>query len=99
MERTRHERDFGFCDAMAYDGTRYIYAGTVAGVLSHIDTQTGKVDKVANIMGAGRFPALAIRDGILYGAGGMDGWTQLIRWDIHTDRIEGFGDLTDQEIN
>jgi hypothetical protein len=39
---------------MAYDGERYIYAGTVAGVLSRIDTVTGKVEKVANVTATGR---------------------------------------------
>lgn len=96
---TRHREDFGFCDSMVYDGTRFIYAGSVAGVLSRIDTQTGKVEKVANVMATGRFPALAIQDGILYGAGGMKGYTQLIRWDMSTDQIECFADLTDREIN
>ena len=99
LEETRHKEDFGFCDSMAYDGARYIYAGTVAGVLCRIDTQTGGVEKVANVIAAGRFPALAIKDGILYGAGGVKGQTQLIRWDMHTDQIECFADLADLEIN
>ncbi len=99
LSETRHKEDFGFCDSMAFDGDRYIYAGTVAGVLSRIDTQTGNVEKVANVMAASRLPALAIRDGILYGGGGMHGHTQLIRWDIRTDRIECFSDLVDSEIN
>ena len=90
LSETRHKEDFGFCDSMAYDGDRYIYAGTVAGVLSRIDTQTGSVEKVANVMGASRLPALGIRDGILYGGGGMNGHTQLIRWDSKTDRMESF---------
>lgn len=34
---TRHKDDYGFCDSMVYDGGRYIYAGTVAGVLCRID--------------------------------------------------------------
>jgi len=98
LSETRHKEDFGFCDSMAYDGDRYIYAGTVAGVLSRIDTQTGSVEKVANVMGASRLPALAIRDGILYGGGGMHGHTQLIRWDIKTDRMESFANLIDSDV-
>jgi hypothetical protein len=96
---TRHKEDFGFCDSMAYDGSRYIYAGTVAGVLCRIDTLTGTVEKLASVMAAGRFPALAIKDGVLYGAGGLQGRTQLIRWNMTSDRIECFTDLTVPEIN
>lgn len=99
LNETRHKEDFGFCDSMAYDGERYIYAGTVAGVLSRIDTQTGNVEKVANVMAASRLPALKIRDGILYGGGGMHGHTQLIRWEVNTDKIESFANLFDPEIN
>lgn len=99
LSETRHKEDFGFCDSMAYDGDRYIYAGTVAGVLSRIDTQTGNVEKVANVMAASRLPALAIHDGILYGGGGMHGHTQLIRWDLRTDRIESFSNLMDSDIH
>ncbi len=98
LSETRHKEDFGFCDSMAYDGDRYIYAGTVAGVLSRIDTQTGSVEKVANVMGASRLPALGIRDGILYGGGGMNGHTQLIRWDSKTDRMESFANLIDSDV-
>jgi hypothetical protein len=97
LAETRHTRDYGFCDSMAYDGERYIYAGTVAGVLARIDTQTGAVEKVAHVMATGRFPALAFRDGVLYGGGGMNRRTQLIRWDTRTDLIESFPDLTDSE--
>jgi hypothetical protein len=43
LAETRHKGDFGFCDSMAYDGHRYIYAGTVAGMLARIDTITGEV--------------------------------------------------------
>ena len=50
-------------------------------------------------MAAGRFPALAIKDGVLYGAGGLQGRTQLIRWNMTSDRIECFTDLTVPEIN
>ncbi|MCZ2150097.1 MAG: hypothetical protein LC126_20260 [Bryobacterales bacterium] len=98
LAQTRHKDDYGFCDSMVYDGERYIYAGTTAGVLARIDTASGAVDKVARVMATGRFPALAFRDGVLYGGGGMNGWTQLMRWDTRTDRIETFNDLTDPEI-
>lgn len=91
----RQKDDFGFCDSMVYDGSRFIYAGTVAGVLCRIDTETGKVEKLANVISSGRFPALAIKDGILYGAGGLRGHTQLVRWKIGSDRIECFSDLSD----
>jgi hypothetical protein len=84
---------------MVFDGTQYIYAGTVAGVLCRIDTLTGSVDKLANVIAAGRLPALAIRDGVLYGAGGLKGYTQLFRWMIDSDRIECFGNLVDPSIN
>ncbi|MPY89615.1 MAG: hypothetical protein GEU99_17025 [Luteitalea sp.] len=96
LAETRHQQDFGFCDSMAYDGGRYIYASTVAGVLSRIDTETGKVEKIANAIATGRFPALAMRDGILYGAGGMHGRTQLMRWDTRSEAIEIYPDLVDQ---
>ena len=98
LAETRHKDDYGFCDSMAYDGERYIYAGTTAGVLARIDAATGKVEKVAQVMATGRFPALAWRDGILYGGGGMNGWTQLMRWDTRTDRMESFNELTDPAI-
>ena len=58
---------------MAYDGDRYIYAGSVAGVLSRIEIGTGMVEKVANAMPSVRFPAMAMKDGIVYGGGGMNG--------------------------
>lgn len=99
LAETRHKNDFGFCDSMAYDGDRTIYAGTVAGVLARIDTTSGNVEKVANVTATGRLPALAVKDGVLYGAGGMNGHTQLIRWDTRTDRIEGFTDLSDPAQN
>jgi hypothetical protein len=99
VQETRHKDDFGFCDSMVYDGARYIYAGTVAGVLCRIDTQTGAVEKLANVMPAGRLPALAIKDGVLYGAGGLRGQTQLIRWKMNGDRIECFADLHAPEID
>ena len=99
LAETRHRNDFGFCDSMAYDGERTIYAGTVAGVLARIDTGSGKVEKVANVTATGRLPALALKDGVLYGAGGMNGHTQLIRWDTRTDGIEGYTDLSDPARN
>lgn len=96
LAETRHKQDFGFCDSMAYDGERYIYAGTVAGVLCRIDTFTDKVEKVANVISSGRFPALAIKSGVLYGAGGMHGRTQLIRWKIHEKSIDRYTELIDE---
>jgi hypothetical protein len=98
LEGTRHRQDFGFCDSMAYDGERYLYAGTVAGVLARIDTETGAVEKVANAISTGRFPALGLRDGVLYGAGGMHGQTRLVRWDTRGDAMELFSDLSDDRI-
>ena len=53
LEETRHKEDFWVRDSMAYDGTRFIYAGAVAGVLCRIDTQTGEVEKLANVIPAG----------------------------------------------
>jgi hypothetical protein len=99
LAETRHRDDHGFCDSMTYDGRRYIYAGTVAGVLCRIDTQTDKVEKLANVMATGRFPALAVaEDGTLYGAGGMKGHTQVIRYRPGDDRIDGFFNLIDPTI-
>lgn len=99
LQETRHKDDFGFCDSMVYDGECTIYAGSVAGALSRIDTETGSVEKVANVMASSRLPALALRDGILYGGGGMNGQTQLIRWDTRTDKIESFSGLIDPAIH
>lgn len=99
LAETRHKEEYGYCDSMVYDGHRYIYTGTVAGVLSRLDTQTGLVEKVANIMTTGRFPALVVKDEILYGGGGMNGYTQLFRWDTRTDCIEGYTELVDSKIN
>jgi hypothetical protein len=98
LAETRHRDDFGFCDSMAYDGADYIYAGTVAGVLCRINIESGKVEKLANAIGTGRFPAMAVRDGVLYGAGGMHGRTQLVRWNTHGDRLELFTDLQDDAV-
>lgn len=97
LAQTRHRQDYGFCDSMVYDGDRTIYAGTVAGVLSRIDIETGFTEKIANVMATGRFPALTIGPGgVLYGAGGMNGHTQLVRWDPRSDRIDDFGRLADE---
>ena len=62
MGETRHKEDFGFCDSMAYDGDRYIYAGTTAGVLCRIDTQSGDVEKLATVTATGRLPALIVKN-------------------------------------
>ncbi len=99
VDESRHQQDLGFCDSMVYDGDRYIYAGTVAGVLCRIDTTTGGVEKVANVTGTERLPALAIKDGILYGGGGVKGRTEVFRWNLATDRIESCQELTDPQIN
>lgn len=97
LAHTRHRDDYGFCDSMAYDGDRTIYAGTVAGVLCRIDIETAQVAKVANVMATGRFPALALNaKGVLFGAGGMNGQTQLIRWDPRQEQMEDFGRLADE---
>ncbi|MGI8962027.1 MAG: hypothetical protein ACR2IV_20175 [Bryobacteraceae bacterium] len=96
LAETRHKQDFGFCDSMTYDGARYIYAGTVAGVLCRIDTETGKIEKVANVISSGRFPALSVRDGVVYGSGGMHGRTQLIRWDTRGGAMQLYSDLVDE---
>lgn len=96
LGETRHKEDYGFCDSMAYDGDRCIYAGTVAGVLCRIDITDGRVQKIANIMATGRFPALTFdAQGVLYGAGGMKGHTQLVRWNPRTSAMEDFGPLQD----
>jgi hypothetical protein len=84
---------------MAYDGDRYIYAGSAAGVLSRIDIGTGVVEKVANAMPSVRFPAMAVRDGIVYGGGGMNGHTQLLRWNTKSDKMELFQDLVARKLN
>lgn len=100
LAETRHPRDFGFCDSMLYDGRRYIYAGTVAGVLCRIDTRMNRVEKMAHVMATGRFPALAMSsDGTLYGAGGMKGHTQIMRYKPGSPWIESFIDLRDPERN
>ncbi|MEX0776322.1 MAG: hypothetical protein WD042_11510 [Phycisphaeraceae bacterium] len=99
LAETRHREDFGFCDSMAYDGDRYIYAGTVAGVLCRIDVETARVEKIAHVMATSRFPALQLdARGVLYGGGGMKGHTQVIRWDPRTDKIDDLGPLVDPNI-
>jgi sugar lactone lactonase YvrE len=98
LSETRHKQDYGFCDAMLYDGDRYIYAGTVAGVLSRIDVETGQVQKVANVIASGRFPAMAWKDGVLYGAGGLKGNTQVVRWPVNSERICDLGRLIDPQL-
>ncbi len=100
LAETRHRNDYGFCDSLVFDGARYIYAGTVAGVLCRIDTHTDGVEKIAHVMATGRFPALALADdGTLYGAGGMKGSTQVIRWRAGARRIDGFFNLRDPSID
>lgn len=96
---TRHKEDYGFCDSMLYDGDRYIYAGTVAGVLCRIDIETCAVEKICHVIAAGRLPALALSaDGVLYGAGGMQGHTQLFRWDTRGKTMESLASLFDPEL-
>ena len=97
LAETRHRQDYGFCDSMAYDGGDYIYAGTVAGALCRISIATGAVEKIADVMAAGRFPALALRDGILYGGGGMNGRTELVRFDTRSGTIDRYSELVEPE--
>jgi hypothetical protein len=100
LAETRHTQDHGFCDSMLFDGRHHIYAGTVAGVLCRIDTRTNCVEKLAHVMATGRFPALTIgRDGTIYGAGGMRGYTQVMRLRPESDRIESFSELVDARID
>lgn len=98
MTESRHKQDYGFCDGMVYDGSRYIYAGSVAGVLSRIDTETDRVEKIATVMESGRFPALCFGpDGKLYGGGGMKSQTTLCRLDPETLALDVWNDLADVE--
>ncbi len=98
LTETRHKEDYGFCDAMCYDGDRTIYAGTVAGVLCRIDIETAEVEKVAHVMSAGRFPAIALdTQGNLFGAGGTSSMTQLVRWNTSQDTIEDIGPIVDEQ--
>ena len=46
-----------------------------------------------------RFPAMAVRDGIVYGGGGMNGQTQLIRWNTKSEKMELFQDLLAPKLN
>jgi hypothetical protein len=97
---TRHAEDLGFVDSMAYDGQRYIYVGTVAGVLARIDTHTDAVEKLCHVMATGRFPAVTVADdGTVYGGGGLRGHTQLIRYRPGDDRVEGFFNLRDPAVD
>jgi hypothetical protein len=99
LDQTRHAVDYGFCDSMLFDGSRYIYAGTVAGVLCRIDTWTDKVEKIAHVIASARLPALAIaEDGTLYGAGGMNGYAQIVRWKPGAGQLDSFFHLRDPEI-
>lgn len=99
LGQTRHKVDYGFCDSMLYDGGRYIYAGTVAGVLCRIDTREDRVEKIAHVMATGRFPALCMDSrGALYGAGGMKGQTQIVRWHPSGMEFESWYNLCDPEI-
>jgi hypothetical protein len=99
-DQTRHKEDLGFCDAMVYDGERYIYAGTTAGILCRIDTHALKVEKVAHVIPAGRLPALAIdAKGVLYGAGGIKGDTQLFKWRPGGDNIVLLNRIEDEQRN
>lgn len=96
MTESRHKEDYGFCDGLIYDGRRYIYAGSVAGVLSRIDTETDRVEKIATVMEAGRFPALGFApDGRLYGGGGMKYQTTLCCLNPTTLELEVWNNLVD----
>jgi len=98
LAETRHPVDWGICDSMAFDGNQYIYAGTVAGVLCRIDTHTCAVEKVCNMIGSGRLPALEVaNDGTVYGAGGMNHKTQVFRWRPTEDRVDVWNDLYDPQ--
>ena len=100
QDQTRHKEDLGFCDAMVYDGQQYIYAGTTAGTLCRIDTLELKVEKIANVMPAGRLPALTIdQKGILYGGGGIKGDTQLFKWDPQKKEIRLVDKIEDEQGN
>lgn len=98
MTESRHKEDLGFCDSMATDGGRYLYAGSTAGVLSRIDTETNAVEKIATIMAAGRLPALDFSpEGQLFGAGGMQGRTALFRYDPETLELRVRENLRDPD--
>ncbi len=96
MTECRQKEDYGYCDSMAYDGERYIYAGTVAGVLCRIDIEENRVEKIANIMPSGRCPALCFdMHGRVYAAGGMRGKTALSRFNPMTMQLEHWSKLKD----
>jgi hypothetical protein len=57
------------------------------------------VEKVADIMPSGRLPAMAIRNGVLYAAGGMNGRTRVLRWTIGSQKIDDLDDLADPVTN
>jgi hypothetical protein len=87
-DHTRHKEDLGFCDSMLYDGNRYIYAGSTAGTLCRIDTLDLKVEKIANIIPAGRLPALGMDNhGTIFGGGGQKGDTKLFKWNPNNKTI------------
>lgn len=98
MTESRHKDDYGFCDAMAYDGDRHVYAGTTAGVLCRINTEEEKVEKIANVMPSGRCPALGFdaQQRLLVG-GGMKGRTALARFDPGSGNLDYWDALSDGE--
>lgn len=99
-DESRHKEDHGFCDSMLYDGDRYIYAGTVFGVLARIDIETGNVEKICHLMSAGRLPALTMdRAGNIYAAGGMKHHTHLFRWNPDSRELFNYGEIIDKRIN
>ena len=97
-DQTRHKDDYGFCDSMVFDGSRYIYAGTTGGSLCRIDTLNPGVEKLADVMPAGRLPALNIApDGTLYGGGGLKGDTLLFKWRPGSKHIILLESLEDEQ--
>ena len=64
-----------------------------------MDTWTNEVHKVAHVIQSGRFLALVVsKEGTIYGAGGMNGHTQIVRWRPATEKIEVFSSLIDPKI-
>lgn len=99
-DESRHKEDHGFVDSMCCDGKKFIYVGTTTGVLARIDMKDGRVEKLAHIIASGRMPALGIaEDGILYGAGGLKGETQIFKYDPNKQKIDSFYNLRDEKIN
>ncbi len=99
-DQTRHKEDLGFCDSMVFDGQQYIYAGSTAGTLCRIDTLNLEVEKIANIMPAGRLPALTIdKNGTLFGGGGIKGDTQLFKWNPNDNAIALLDKIEDDHGN